>query len=59
MSIEDIALENVNELLKTEIKLFTKSCPRHAVFYSFLLDDVKEDAAITTAHSKRLIELIK
>ena len=29
------------------------------MFHSFLSDDSKQDAATTTAHSKRLIELLK
>ena len=37
----------------------TKPCPRHAVFHSFFSDDIKQDDANTTAHSKHLIEILK
>ena len=59
MSIEGIALEHFSTLPQTEINSFTKPCPRHAVFHSFLSGGSKQDAATTTAHSKHLIELLK
>ena len=59
MSIECIALENFSALPQTEIKSSTKPCPSHAVFHYFLSDDSKQDATTTTAHRKRLIELLK
>ena len=59
MSIEGIALEHFSELPQTEINSSTKPCPRHAVFQYFLSDDSKQDAATTTAHINRLIELLK
>ena len=42
-----------------DINSSTLSCPRHAVFHSFLSDDSKQDAATATAHSKRLISFLK
>ena len=59
MYIEGIALEYFSALPHTEINSSTKSCPLHAVFHSFFSSDSKQDAATTTAHSKRLIELLK
>ena len=59
VSIEGIALENFSALPQTEIKSSTKSCPRHAVFYTYLTDDSKQYTATTTTHSKRLIGLFK
>ena len=32
---------------------------RHAVFHSFLSDDIKQDSATTTEHSNILISLLK
>ena len=55
--IEGIALEYFSALPQTEINSSTKSCPLHAVFHSFFSSDSKQDAATTTAHSKRLIGL--
>ena len=59
MHIEGIALEHFSALPNSVINASTKLCPRHAVFYSFLLGDSKQDAATTTAHRKSLIELLK
>ena len=59
MSIDVIALENFSELPKTEINSSTKSCPHHAVFHSFLSDDIKQDVDTTTAHRKLLIVMLK
>ena len=59
MSIEGIALENFSELPQIEINLSKKPCLCHAVFHSFLSDDIKKYAATTTEHRNRLIELLK
>ena len=59
MSIEGIALEHFSSSPQADINLYTLSRPRHAVFHSFLSDDGRQDAATTTAHSKRLISLLK
>ena len=59
MSIEGITLEHFSTLPQIEMNSSTKPCPHHAVFHYFLSDDSKQDAATTTAHSKRLIELLK
>ena len=59
MSIEGIVLEHFNVLPKTDINSTTPSRQIHAVFHSFLSDDSKQDAATTTAPSKRLISFIK
>ena len=37
----------------------TLSHQRYAVFHSFLSEDRKQDAATNTAHTKRLISLLK
>ena len=54
-----IALEHFSALPHTEINSSTKPCPRYALFHSFLWDDRKQYAATTTAHRKRLIEMLK
>ena len=59
MYIEGIALEHLSTLPQTEINSLTKSCPRHAMFHSFLSDDRKQDYTTTTAHIKHLIEMLK
>ena len=59
MSIEGISLEIFSAAPQADINSSSFSRPRHAVFYSFLSDDIKQDAATTTAHSKRLISLLK
>ena len=59
MSIEVIALETFSSLQKSDINSTTPSHQCHAVFHSFLSDDRKKYAATSTAHSKRLIALIK
>ena len=46
-------------LPKSYINLTTPSHQRHAVFHSFLSDDIKQDAATTTSHSKHLSSFIK
>ena len=59
VSIEGIALEHLSAAPQADINSTSPSRPRHAVFYSFLSGDRKPDAATTTAHSKRLISLLK
>ena len=59
MYIEGISLENFSALPQTEINSSTEPCPQHAVFHSFLLDDIKQDAATTTSHRNLLIEMLK
>ena len=53
----------INRLLcavpQVDINSSTLSRQHHAVFPSFLSDHSKQDAATTTAHSKRLISLLK
>ena len=58
MSIEGIALEHFSAAPKSDINSSSLTCPRRAVFHSFLSDDSKHDALTTTAHSKRLISLM-
>ena len=55
MSIEGIALEHFSAVPQKNINSTTPSRQLHAVFHSFLSGDIKQDAATTTAHSKRLI----
>ena len=59
MSIEGIALEYFSELPNSHINSSAVSHQRHAVFHSFLSGNSKQDAATTTAHSKRFISLLK
>ena len=59
MSIEGIALENFSALPKTDINSTKQSRQRHTVFHYFLSDSSKQDSGTTTAHSKRLISLLK
>ena len=58
MSIEVISLENFSAPSQADINSSTLSRPRHEVFHSFLSDDIKQDAATTTAHSKRLVSFL-
>ena len=59
VSIEGISLEHFSAATQADINSSTLSRPRHTVFHYFLSDDSKQDAATTTAHSKRLISLLK
>ena len=59
VSNKGILLEHFNALPQTEINLSKKSFPRHALFKYFSSDDSKRYAAITIAHSKFLIELLR
>ena len=52
-------MEHFSALPHTEINSPTNQCPRHAVFHYYFSDDSKQDAATNTAHSNRLIELLK
>ena len=59
VSIEGITLEHFSAAQLSDIHSSTLSRPRHAVFHSFLSDNSKQGAATTTAHSKRLISVLK
>ena len=59
MSVKGIALEKFNSLPTTYINSTKPSRKCHAVFHSFLYDDIKQDAATTTAHREILILLLK
>ena len=59
VSIEGIALEHFSAVPHADINSSTILCQRHAVFQSFLFDDIKQDVTTTTTHSKRLISLLK
>ena len=59
VSIEGISLEHFSAAPKVDTKSSKISCQSHAVFYSFLSDDRKKDAATTISRRKRLISLIK
>ena len=59
VSIEGIALEHFSSLPKSYANSTTPSHQRRVVFHSSLSDDSKQDAATTTAHSKRFISLLK
>ena len=59
MSIEGIALEHFSTLPKSDINSTAPSRERHAVFHSLLSGDRIQVAATNTAHSKRLISLLK
>ena len=59
VSIEGIALEHLSAAPKADINSYTLSRPRHEIFHSFLSDDIKQDAATTTSHIKKLISLLK
>ena len=50
VSIEGIVLEHFSAAPKSDINSSSLTCPRRAVFHSFLSDDSKHDAATTTAH---------
>ena len=52
-------MENFGALPKTDINSTTPSRQRHALFHSFLSDDIKQAAFTTTAHIKRLVSLLK
>ena len=55
MYIEGIALEYFSALPNADINSTKPSHQCHTVFHSFISDDRKQDAATTTAHSKRVI----
>ena len=55
VSIEGIALEHFSATPQADINSTTTLGQGHAVFRSFLSNNIKQDAATNTAHSKRLI----
>ena len=59
MSIEGIVLEYFSAVTTSDINSTRPSRQRHEVFHSFLSDGSKQEASTTTAHSKRLISLLK
>ena len=59
MSIEGIALEHFSAVPQADINSSTLSRPGHALFKSFLSDDIKQYSATTAAHIKQLISLLK
>ena len=59
MSIEGIILERFSALPPKEIKSPTKACTHHAVINDLFSDDNKQYSANTTAHIKRLIEMLE
>ena len=59
VSIECIALENFSTTYQETSFPYLLSCKHHAVFHYYILDDIKQDAATTAAHSKNIIELLK
>ena len=52
-------MEHFSAAQKAYIKSSSLPRQRHAVFHSFLSDDIKQDAATNTAHSKLLISFLK
>ena len=58
-SLYGIALEHFNALPKADINSTAPSRERHVVFHSLLSGDSIQVAATNTAHSKRLISLLK
>ena len=59
VSIKGIVSEHFSALPKADINSTRPSRKIHAVSHYFLSCDSKQDAATTTAHSKRLISLLK
>ena len=59
MSIEEIAMEHCSAPNQIETVTMTQVRTCHAVFHYFLSDDIKQNAATTTVHSKITIELLK
>ena len=59
VSIEGISLEHFSTLPKSGTNTTKPASQHHAVFHSFLSDDIKQYSETTTAHSKRLISLLK
>ena len=58
VSIEGISLEHFSAFPKADVNSTKQLRQRHAVFHSFLSDDIKQDSATTNARSKSLIALI-
>ena len=59
VSIKGIALKHFSAAPQTNINSTTPSRQLHAVFHSFLSDDIKQDSATTITHSKRFIQFLK
>ena len=59
VSIEGILLGHFSAPTHTETSGTPQECTRHAVFHSFFSSDSKQDSVTTTAHSKRIIQLLK
>ena len=59
MYIEGITLEHFSDLQQPTSFLVSCDLSRHAVFHSFLYDDSKQGSVTTTAHSERIVELLK
>ena len=52
-------MEHFSAAPQADINSTSPSRPRHAVFHYFLSEDIKQDAATTTAHNKLLISFLK
>ena len=59
MSIKDIDLEHFSTTDHETSSSFLHSRTHHAEFHWFQLDNRKEDAATTSAHSKLITEFLK
>ena len=59
VSIEGIGLEHCSAAPQADIMSSTLSRQRHAVFHSFLPENIKQDDATTTSNRKRFVSLIK
>ena len=59
VSIEGYYLDHFSASYQETALSISHSCKHHAVFQSFLSDNIKQDAYATAAHSKRIMELIK
>ena len=59
MSIEEISLEHFSAQTQTETATTPQAHTRHAVFHSFLFDEIKQDAATNISHRTQIIKLLK
>ena len=59
MSIEGIYLEHFSTTYQKTSSSYLFSRKRNAVFHSFMYDHIKQDSAITAAHRKLIIEMLK
>ena len=57
VSIKSIVLEQYKQVQYTKTGREAGNPSRHAVFYSFLSNDIKQDAATTASHSKHPTKL--